>query len=415
VSAVAAVRGQLGGFTRILGIRDYRLLWSAQLVSTFGDRLTQVALTALVFSMTGSDASIGLLLTLTMLPKAAFGLFAGALGDRVSRKSLLVTTDYVRGVIVLVLALAGGLPLSTVYLLAALHATATVFFTPTRYAVLPDIVPEDQLLAANTLDETTQSSLDPVAFLIGGLLVGAVGFRIGFGVDAATFAVSAGLITLTTARGAARWRARRGSGAAGGPVAGGIGLWSGLHAIWNDRVLRANTLLVVGAAAVASAETPLSAMLVLTHWRRGAMGLGIFEAALAVGFVLGAVLCAPVIDRVGKGPSILLGLIGTGVCIAALAALPFWPAVAVMAVSGVFNILFFAPSITIMQERAPSAVRARVLCARTALTAIAVVVSYAGATVLTARFAPQMVMFALGLVLALGTAAVSRVPDLRRP
>jgi len=417
MSAVAAVRTQLVGYRRILALRDYRLLWSAQVVSTFGDRLTQIGLIALVFAMTGSDRSIGLVLTLTVLPRAVFGLFAGALADRVSRKTLLIATDCARALIVLVLALAAELPLGAVYLLAALHATATVFFTPTRYAVLPDIVPEHELLAANTLDETTQSGLDPVAYLIGGALIAALGVRAGFGVDSVTFLASAALIMLTTARGAAQWHARRG-GRSGADVAEptnvGLGLGAGFRAIWQDHILRANTLLLVTAAAVASAEMPLTAMLVLTHWRRGAMGLGILEASLAVGFVLGAFTCGPLVDRLGKGPTILVGLIGTGVAMGAVAALPFWPAVILNGVSGVFNLLFFVPTLTITQERAPSSVRARVMSSRAALMAVALVASYAAATALASTFAPRLVMLAMGLLLTAGTAVAWQVPALRQ-
>ena len=417
MSAVAAVRTQLVGYRRILALRDYRLLWSAQVVSTFGDRLTQIGLIALVFAMTGSDRSIGLVLTLTVLPRAVFGLFAGALADRVSRKTLLIATDCARALIVLVLALAAELPLGAVYLLAALHATATVFFTPTRYAVLPDIVPKHELLAANTLDETTQSGLDPVAYLIGGALIAALGVRAGFGVDSVTFLASAALIMLTTARGAAQWHARRG-GRSGADVAEptnvGLGLGAGFRAIWQDHILRANTLLLVTAAAVASAEMPLTAMLVLTHWRRGAMGLGILEASLAVGFVLGAFTCGPLVDRLGKGPTILVGLIGTGVAMGAVAALPFWPAVILNGVSGVFNLLFFVPTLTITQERAPSSVRARVMSSRAALMAVALVASYAAATALASTFAPRLVMLAMGLLLTAGTAVAWQVPALRQ-
>jgi MFS family permease len=417
MSAVATVHSQLVGYRHVLAHRDYRLLWSAQVVSTFGDRLTQIGLTALVFAMTGSDLSIGLVLTLTVLPKAVFGLFAGALADRVSRKTLLIASDCARAVIVLVLALAAGLPLSAVYLLAALHATATVLFTPTRNAVLPDIVPERELLAANTLDETTQSGLDPIAYLVGGALIAALGVRVGFGIDSLTFLVSAILLMLTTARGAAQWRAYRGDRSSADVAEtsdGRLGLGDGLRAIWQDHVLRANTMLLVSAAAVASAELPLTSMLVLTHWRRGAMGLGMFEASLSVGFVLGALVCSPLVDRFGKGQTILIGLIGTGLTMAAVAVLPFWPAAVLNGIAGVFNILFFVPTLTVTQERAPKAVRARVLSSRAALMAAALVVSYVAATALASAFEPLSVMLAMGLLLAAGTAVACFVPALRQ-
>lgn len=417
MSAVAAVREQLAGYHRILVRRDYRLLWAAQLVSTFGDRLTQIGLTALVFAMTGSDLSIGLVLTLTVLPRAAFGLFAGALADRVSRKTVLVATDCVRAVIVMVLALAAGLPVQAVYLLTVLHATATVFFTPARNAVLPDIVPRHDLLAANTLDETTQGALDPIAYLMGGAIIAALGVHIGFGVDSVTFLVSAALIMQTTARGAAQWHAPRGDLRPAPGVAPGksrLSLGYGLRALWQDHVLRANTLLLTCSAIVASAELPLTAMLVLTHWDRGALGLGMFEASLAAGFALGAFACGPVVDRLGKGPTILVGLIGTGLVMAAVAVLPFWPAAVLNGVAGVFNILFFVPTLTLVQERAPQEARARVMSSRAVLLSVALLVSYAAATALASAFGPRPTMLVMGLLLSAGTAAACFVPVLRQ-
>jgi len=417
MSTIAPLRTQLAGYQRVLAIRDYRLLWSAGVVSTFGDRLTQIGFITLVFAMTGSDGSIGLILTLTVLPRAVFGVFAGALADRMSRKTLLIVTDCARALIVLVLALAAQLPLGAVYFLAVLMATVTAFFTPTRNAVLPDIVAEHELLTANTLDETSQSALDPVSYLVGGALIAALGVRAGFGIDSVTFLASAALIALTTARGAPKWHAPRGGRGGAGvaePANVGLGLGTGFRAIWQDHVLRANTLLLVCAAAVASADTPLTSMLVFSHWHRGAMGLGLFEASLAVGFVLGAFACGPAVDRIGKGPTILSGLIGTGVAMTAVALLPFWPAVILNGVSGAFNLLFFVPALTLVQERAPGPVRARVMSSRAALMALALVFSYAAATALSAVFGARLVMAALGLLLTAGTIVACRVPALRQ-
>lgn len=429
MSAVAALRSQLVDYRELLGLRDYRLLWAAQVVSSFGDRLSQIALAALVFLITGSELGIGLVLTITVLPRAVFGFLAGLVADRVSRKTLLIATDCARAAVVLLLALAGGLPVAWVYLLTAVHATAAVFFTPTRYAVLPDIVPHRSLLTANTFDETTQNALDPLAFLAGGAIVAALGARLAFAADSVTFLASALLIAFTTARGASQWHARAGDAPAAGAVAAAASgeaaelggepsrlaadLAAGVAALWRQPVLRANTILMLFAAAVASAEMPLTYMMVFSHWRTGALGLGIFEAVLAVGFVAGALLCQPLVARVGKGPAILIGLVGTGALMAAIAVLPFWAAVVCNGVSGIFNIFFFVPTLTLHQELAPVAVRARVLSSRAALMAAALAVSYGAATLLTTRFEPAPVLGLMGVLLAAGAAVATTWPVLR--
>ncbi len=438
MNAVAALRGQLVDYRELLALRDFRLLWAAQVVSSFGDRLSQIALAALVYAITGSELGIGLVLTITVLPRAVFGFLAGLVADRISRKTLLIATDCARAGIVILLALAGGLPVAWVYLLTAVHATAAVFFTPTRYAVLPDIVPNRSLLTANTFDETTQNALDPLAFLAGGAIVAALGARLAFAADSVTFLASALLIALTTARGASQWHARAGGAPAagcgeapgsagtaatvtaepGGEQVGDPGrlaadLAAGVAALWRHPTLRANTLLMLFAAAVASAEMPLTYMMVFTHWQTGALGLGIFEAVLALGFVAGALLCRPLVARVGNGPAILIGLVGTGALMVAVAVLPFWAAVLCNGVSGIFNIFFFVPTLTLHQELAPAAVRARVLGSRAALMAAALALSYGLATALTTVFEPAPILFVMGAVLAAGAAVACAWPVLR--
>jgi len=409
MSAVAAVVGQLADYRRLLAIRDYRLLWGAQIVSAYGDRLTQLALAALVYGMTGSEAGLGLVLTISELPHALLGLLAGTVADRVSRKTMLVVTDCVRAALVLVLALWGGVPLAVVYIVTIAHATATVFFQPTRYAVLPDIVPRDRLLHVNTLDETTLGALDPLAYLAGGALVAAVGVQLAFGVDALTFLVSAALIAATTPRAASMWRAERST--VGSVRAETI---EGVRILFHDRVLRANSLLMLGATLIASAETPLIYMLAFSHWQRGTFGLGILEASLAIGFLLGAFACGPAVQRFGNGYAIVLGLVGSGALMALVAVLPFWPAVVANGVSGIFNMLFFVPGITLAQERAPSEARARVLSSRSAIMAVGIFVSYALVTALATAAAPQVLLVAMGLGLATMTVlATTLAPALR--
>lgn len=409
MSAVTELAGQLGGYRRLLGIRDYRLLWAAQVVSTYGDRLTQLALAALVYGITGSEVGLGLVLTVSELPRAVLGLFAGTVADRVSRKTLLVVTDCVRAALVLVLALWVGVPLAVVYLLTALHGVATVFFQPARYAVLPDIVPREHLLNVNTLDETTQGALDPIAFLVGGTIIAAVGARAAFGIDALTFLVSAALIAATTPRAAPMWRAER--------IASEslrVATVEGVRVLFRDTILRANVLLMLAATLIASADTPLVYMLVFGKWERGTLGLGIFEAGLAVGFVAGAFVCGPIVDRIGKGPTILLGLVVTGGLMALIAFLPFWPAVVANGLSGIFNMLFFVPGLTMVQERAPRNMRARALSTRTALTTVGIFASYALATALTTQMPADALLAAMGTALAgITLVATALVPALR--
>jgi MFS family permease len=408
VSAVAGVVGQIADYRRLLGIRDYRLLWAAQVVSTYGDRLTTVALAALAYGITGSEIGLGLVLTIAEAPRAIFGLLAGAIADRVSRKTLLVATDCVRAVLVLCLALWASVPLEVVYLLTLLLAIAAVFFNPARYAVLPDIVPRGDLLNANTLDESTQSALDPVAFLAGGALVAAIGVQMAFAIDSLTFVVSAGLIAMTTKRSAAMWRAERDEPR---PIQRDVA--DGVRLLFGHPILRWNMVIMLFAGLVVGGDTVLVYMMAFTHWERGALGIGIFEAGLAVGFVLGALVCGTVVRAVGNGYAVVFGMLGTGACMMLIAVLPFWPAVVVNGISGVLNMLFFVPGITLTQDLSPRNARARVMATRHTLISVSVFLSYLLVTALAATVPPATLMGIMGLTLALATVPAPLVRALR--
>src|SRR5215216_3398116 len=80
--------------------RNYAALWAGQLVSVFGDRLHQIALLVLVGTLTSNDLrQIGLVFATIGLPSLLFGLFAGALADRWSRKSIMIASDLVRALL----------------------------------------------------------------------------------------------------------------------------------------------------------------------------------------------------------------------------------------------------------------------------------------------------------------------------
>ena len=99
---------------------------------------------------------------------------------------------------------------------------------------------------------------------------------------------------------------------------------------------------------------------------------------------------------------------------ALIAVLPFWPAVVANAVSGVFNMLFFVPGLTMVQERAPRNVRARALSTRDALTTVGIFASYALATALTTQMPADALLSAMGTALAgMTLVATALVPALR--
>lgn len=179
-------------------IRDFRLLWSGQAVSNFGDALTHLTLVLFINRLTGgSTQAIAWLLIALALPTATLGLIAGVFVDRWQRRQVMIVSDVLRSVLTLSFVVAAASErLSLVYALAILHATVSSFFTPARSAVIPRIVPKEGLMAANSLSQITLVFSRVLGVSLAGVLVGTLNtFRVAFFIDAFTFAVSALLIS----------------------------------------------------------------------------------------------------------------------------------------------------------------------------------------------------------------------------
>jgi NRE family putative nickel resistance protein-like MFS transporter len=184
------------GYLELLrGNRNFRLLWSGEIVSLLGDWFDLIASAALIASLTQSGAAVGGLFVVRMLAPFLVSPFAGVAADRYNRKQLLIMTDILRGITVL-----GFLFVRTpemvwlVYALTAIQMAGSGFFFPTRNAILPDIVSRRELGAANALTSATWSIMLAFGAALGGLFSGVWGIYPAFIIDSLTFFLSAVLI-----------------------------------------------------------------------------------------------------------------------------------------------------------------------------------------------------------------------------
>lgn len=180
----------------LLRLPDFRRLWLAQMVSDFGNALTSLALIIIVNALTHSTAAVAGMALAVALPQVVFGLIAGVYVDRLDRRRLMIVSDLVRGVLVLgfIPAALGG-HVWALYVLGFAQAAVGTVFTPARSALMPTLIPESGLLAANSLMQTARM----VATMLGGALVGVAvgGLNLTwpvFLVDALTFFASMLLI-----------------------------------------------------------------------------------------------------------------------------------------------------------------------------------------------------------------------------
>lgn len=180
--------------------RNYRLLWFAQVVSELGDWFYTLAVYNLLLELTGSKAqSVGLAVVLQVLPQTFVAPTAGVINDRISRKAIMIGADIARFFVVL-----GMLGVRTpgmvwlVYPLLFVETVGAAFFEPAHSAVIPNIVAEGEVLAANTLASITWSVCLAVGSAFGGVIAVLLGRDAVFVLNALSFLGSAWCIRRMT-------------------------------------------------------------------------------------------------------------------------------------------------------------------------------------------------------------------------
>ncbi|HEX3806706.1 MAG TPA: MFS transporter [Gaiellaceae bacterium] len=173
--------------------REFRLLFTGQLISLLGDSFTSVALAFAVLSL-GSATSLGLVFTARSIPLVGFLLVGGVFADRLPRRTVMLVADVTRmgcqaGTAALVLTHTGRI--WEIAVLQAVSGAATAFFNPASTGLTPMTVSEELLQQANALRGISMSGAGLVGLALGGLVVTAAGPGWALAVDAATFGASA--------------------------------------------------------------------------------------------------------------------------------------------------------------------------------------------------------------------------------
>jgi MFS family permease len=370
------------GVRDLLRIPDFRRLFLAQAVSDLGDGMTYLALFLLVLDLTGSTAAIALMSILVALPPVTVGLFAGAYADRLDRRRIMIVSDTARAVVVAAMVLAATEAwLPVLFALAALQAVIGTFFSPARMAMIPRVVPEDSLLAANSLGQMTRMIAGVMGAGVTGVIAGVAGVVWPvFLVDAATFLISVVLVvrvSRTLGRpsaamaAAARQRGLRGS------------VVDGLRLIARSRMLMATlggiavTMLGVGAINV------LFIPFVVGELGASPVWAGPMEGAQTLSMVLASGLVAGLATRLRVSTLFTAGIAGLGVCVGLLSVAPGpWAVLLVMFAVGWFVMPVQATTTTIVQQSTTDATRGRVAGALNAAIQTASIGSMAAAGIL---------------------------------
>jgi len=410
----------------LAGRRDLRLVLTAGVISMTGDWILTIGLTYRVFAVTGSTVASALTMASAFAPQLLLGAVAGVFADRWDRRRTMITAD--------LLLAAGLLPLllvhdaSQVWIVFAVlfwEGCVEQFFSPAQQAMVPRLVPEDELVAANALSGQVSNVSRLAGSALGGVLAAAGGIVAVTLADAASFLASAVLLVLvrTTGRTAVREgnplrpaavgetpSGLRPSG--GNPVRGrlaavGTDLRAGLRLATRHRTLR---LLMIFALVTSVGEGIMSTLFTpfVENVLHGTpQDLGFILAAQAVGGIAGGLAAAASGHRIraarllGLG-AVLFGLVDLAIFLYPLGYVAVWPAIAGMIVVGLPGALTLAGLITLFQRSSEDSYRGRVFGALSALEGVSVLAGTLGAGYLSrvAGIVPVLAVQGAGYVVA---------------
>lgn len=174
----------------VLTNSNFRLLWLGSGVSSVGDQFYLVALPWLVLGLTGSSIALGAISMTAAIPHAGLMLVGGAVTDRVSPRRVMMATALARTVVVAAVAVLlwmGGVRVWELYVLALCFGTADAFSSPAVQTLLPSLVEQEQLPAAQALSQSTNQITMLVAPGPAGLFIKAFGNAWAFFLDAVSF------------------------------------------------------------------------------------------------------------------------------------------------------------------------------------------------------------------------------------
>lgn len=181
-------------FAQPLAQRDFKRLWSAQVVSALGDAIVLVSLPFAVIDLGGSPGDLGLVVSAAFAPKVLLTLIGGVWADRLSRRRVMLVCDVVRAATqgaIAVLLLTSTAEIWHLAALSAVWGSAAAFFQPAATGLVPEVVPTKDLQGANALLGMSESTASVAGPLLAGILVAATSPGWVFLVDSATFVTSA--------------------------------------------------------------------------------------------------------------------------------------------------------------------------------------------------------------------------------
>jgi MFS family permease len=347
----------------ILRQRNFALLWCGGLISILGDWVLIVALPFYIYNQTGSTLATGVMLMAQTLPRILVGSVAGVFVDRWNRKRVMVCADLSRALLLLLLLLVrDSSSLWLIYVVAAVQASIAQFFDPAKNALLPNLVGQEYLSTANSLNILNNNLARLIGPVIGGVLLGGYGLASVVLLDSLSFLFSGVLISLiaqptTIAQPLAR-------SATTDPRTAWMRLWhdwlEGLRLVRRNPIV--SSLFLVGS--IASVAEGFFVVLFVAFVQKGLHGGALEFGWIMTSQAVGGVLSSAAIGRFGKTvmPSRLIGMIAlNGILLLILFNLPSLPlALVIFVAAGIVVVGYSTGLFLLLQKSVDDRYRGRI-------------------------------------------------------
>jgi MFS family permease len=331
--------------------RDFRLLFTGQLISMLGTQLTVVAIPYQVYRLTHSSLQVGAISLAQLLPFIAGALLAGPLGDTMDRRRIMLSTAVALALTSAALAANAAVhhpSLLALYLISSLAAVFNGFSNTARMASVPGLVERRHISAAAAMMQVTFQVGTVVGPALSGLLLG-LGLPLVYGIDAGTFVVAmvatSMMIPIPPAEGPALkpWESAK----------------EGMRFLRSRQALQGVYIIDINAMVFGMPRALFPAM-AGSVFGGGTITLGFLYAAPGFGALIGAVATGWVAHLRRQGRAVILAVIAWGAAIAVFGLVhTLWVALVMLAIAGWADVISAVLRNTILQTSIPDRFRSR--------------------------------------------------------
>ncbi|HJM53467.1 MAG TPA: MFS transporter [Dehalococcoidia bacterium] len=389
--------------------RNFRYLWFGQVGAATAMHADLIARSWLVFELTGSSLAVAGVNMARAIPMLLIGLFGGVAADRWDRKRLLLiiqTWSLLLNASMAIIVIGGWVEMWHIYVLAFLLGSGMAMNQPVRTAIIPQLIPKEQLLNAVALNSIAINATR----LIGPALIGLVIAAWGVGPAYIWSTVAYGIVIWTTTRVAMppiNALARRGS------LVGQM--IEGFRYIATNRLVLALVLLGLGPLAFGFSHQTLLPALVVDELKSDAAIMGFIMAVGGVGGIIGGFFMASRIDLRRKGLIMLISATIYGVALLLFAGVSMLVMVFPLIIAiGISQTVFRSTNTTTLLENTPEHLRGRIVSATLLDTALAPVAGIIAGAAADRAGVPAGYLVLGGMCLGIVVLALLAYPRIRK-